>query len=128
MARDIITVFEPEREATNSLAGVVVTPKAVTVANGITIADALENKDNSLQITITASADSKAIFKASDTYPNAIRGDQEYTIKAGINTIILVDISRFENKDKSVNIDFQTGFSGSIYAVAKHSGIRKVSE
>jgi len=129
MARDTITVQEPVLDATKSVASGKITAQAVTVANGIEIENAVENKDNSLQITVINTGAKKAVtFKAGDVYPNACLGDLSIDVDGSATTVFLLhDISRFERKDKSVYVDFETGFTGSIYAVAKHAGIRKLS-
>ena len=127
MARDKVTVLEPVQESTASVEVGVVTKKAVTVANGIEIVDALANKNNSLQITIEntySSADSTLTIKAGDNYPNAMLGDLAVTLeKSKVTVIILEDISRFENRDGSIYLDFSSAFTGNVWAVAKRAGM-----
>ena len=48
MTRDIINVQYPTLDHTESVANIGITVKEVTQANGITIADAFSNKNNSL--------------------------------------------------------------------------------
>ena len=134
MTRDSINVTLPTQDTTKSIEVAAVTKQAVTQANGITIANALDNKNNSLQIYVenttggTTPATSTTTIKAGDAYPNAILGDLNVALGAGKTTAILLeDISRFENKDKSVNIDFASGFTGNIWAVAKRAGIKPTS-
>lgn len=127
MARDKVTVLEPVQESTASVEVGVVTKKAVTVANGIEIVDALANKNNSLQITIEntySSADSTLTIKAGNNYPNAMLGDLAVTLeKSKVTVIILEDISRFENRDGSIYLDFSSAFTGNVWAVAKRAGM-----
>ena len=49
MARDIINVYLPQVEDSQSVASTKVEPQTVTVANGIEIAEVAKNKNNSLQ-------------------------------------------------------------------------------
>ena len=87
MARDSINVLKPVYDNSESVATVKCTKQAVTQANGIKIAKAFENKDNSLFIMIentttvsSAAADSSATIKAGDAYPNSVLGDLTVTL------------------------------------------------
>ena len=125
MARDIVNVQLPVQDATASIEIKAFVKQTVTPANGVTIAKALDNKNNSLVIIIEPTAVGAVTIKAGDAYPNAMLGDLVVTpTKSEVNAILLEDISRFENRDGSVNIDFASGFAGTIYAVAKRAGIR----
>ena len=130
MAISNLTVLEPVLDKTKSVAEVEVTSedKVAASADGIKILNALENKDNSLQITILNSGSAGKVYvEPSDTYPNACLGRQEISVGANATKVFMLhDISHFENKDKSVILTFSTGFSGYVYAVAKHAGIRKL--
>lgn len=131
MARDEITVLNPVLDNSESAGTVKVTKQAVTVANGISIKNAFENKNNTLFIEIEntySSADSTVTIKAGDKYPNKVLGDLSLTITKSANTVIQIqDPSRFENKNGSVNLDFSTGFTGNIYAMAKRAGLKPTS-
>lgn len=130
MTRDIISVNLPDVEPSQSVAYKEVVPFVVNVANGITIEKATENKNNSLSILIenTASAASNVTFVAGDTYPNAMLGDLVIPLKGAAKTVCqLQDLSRFENRDGSINLDFADGFAGNIYVVAKRAGITPVA-
>lgn len=135
MARDSVTVLLPVQDNTQSVEVGDITKKAVTQANGISIADALANKNNSLQIYVEntttsggSSADSAVIIKAGNHYPNKVLGDLTLTLGAGkITAILLEDISRFENKDNTIYLDFASGFTGNVWAVAKRAGIKPVA-
>lgn len=48
--------------------------------------------------------------------------------QSSITVILLEDISRFENRDGSIYIDFGTGFTGNIWAVAKRAGLQRVAQ
>lgn len=127
-----LTVIEPVLDKTKSVAEIEVTSDdkvtnaTANFANGVKIKNALENKDNSLQITVTNSGSAGKVYvEPSDTYPNTCLGRQEINVGANATKVFMLhDISRFENKDKSVILKFTTGFTGSVYAVAKHAGIR----
>lgn len=131
MARDKVEVLLPAQDVTQSVEVGEITKQAVTQANGIYIEDALKNKNNSLQIFVentttvsSAAADSSMTIKAGDHYPNRILGDLTVALtKSKTVAIILDDISRFENKDGSINLDFASGFTGNVWAVAKRAGI-----
>jgi hypothetical protein len=122
MARDLIDVQYPTVDATQSVGAVKVTKTTVTPANGIGIKKAFANKNNTLSICVENNDDAATYitFKAGDAYPNAMLGDLKVDLLAETANVFQVqDISRFENKDGSLNIDFASGFDGTIYAVAK---------
>ena len=122
MTRDIINVQYPTLDHTESVANIGITKTTVVQANGITIADAFSNKNNSLFIVIdsTSSASSLLAVKAGDAYPNSMLGKLAVPVEANSTTMLQIqDASRFENKDGSVNLDFSTDLAGNIYAVAK---------
>lgn len=122
MARDNISVQYPKTDITQSLATVKITKDTVVQGNGITIENVFANKNNSLTICIenTAASEAEITFKAGDSFPNAKLGDLTIAVDASsVNVFQIQDLSRFENKDGSINIDFASGFSGNIFAVAK---------
>ena len=81
-----------------------------------------------IQIENTSVSESKAIFVAGDTYPNSMLGDLEIPLEASTITVCqLQDLSRFENRDGSISLEFPTEFSGNILAVAKRAGITPIS-
>lgn len=127
MTRDIINVQYPTLDHTESIANIGITAAEVNQANGITIADAFSNKNNSLFIVIdNTSTDSLLTVKAGDAYPNSMLGDIVIELPADISAIQLQDLSRFEKADGSIDLDFAEGFTGSIYAIAKWAGVREV--
>lgn len=127
MTRDIINVQYPTLDHTESVANIGITAATVTQANGVTIADAFSNKNNSLFIVINnTSTASLLTVKAGDAYPNSMLGDIVIELPAGISAIQLQDLSRFEKADGSIDLDFATGFTGTIYAIAKWAGVREV--
>ena len=127
MTRDIINVQYPTLDHTESAANICITKQAVTQANGVTIADAFSNKNNSLFIIIeTTSADSLLTVKAGDAYPNSMLGDIVIELPKGTSDIQVQDLSRFEKADGSVDLDFAEGFTGNIFAIAKWAGVRTV--
>ena len=122
MSRDIIKVQYPVLDETQSVCAVGIEKTAVIAENGITVENAFANKNNTLMICVenVADADSTVTFVAGDSYPNSMLGDLETTAVAGaISVFQIQDVSRFENKDGSVNIDFADNFTGNIFAIAK---------
>ena len=126
MTRDIIEVQYPTLDHTESVANIGIESVSVTPANGITVADAFSNKNNSLFIVITndGSTTSLLTVKAGDAYPNSMLGDIVIELPQGISAIQLQDLSRFEKSDGSIDLDFAEDFSGTIFAVAKWAGVR----
>ena len=127
MARDVIQVQYPTLDHTESVANICIETKAVTQANGITIAEAFSNKNNSLFIVIeNTGTDSLLTVKAGDAYPNSMLGDIVIELPDGTSAIQLQDLSRFEKADGSIDLDFAAGFTGKIFAIAKWAGVREV--
>ena len=129
MTRDIILVNLPDIEPSQSIAYKEVIAFEVDATKGITIEKAAENKNNSLSILIENAGDvvSSATFVAGDSYPNAMLGDLEIPLKESTTTVCqLQDLSRFENRDGSIHIDFKSDFVGKICAIAKRAGILPV--
>lgn len=126
MTRDSINVQYPAIENSQSVAGVQLTKTAVDVANGVSISNAFANKNNTLIIIVenTADDDTTVTFKAGDAYPNAMLGDLELEVeKETSNAYQIQDVSRFENKDGTLCLDFGEDFVGYIYAVAKSTAL-----
>lgn len=127
MARDIINVQYPTLDHTESVANIGITATTVNQTNGVTIADAFSNKNNSLFIIIENTAsESLLTVKAGDAYPNSMLGDIVIELPEGVSALQLQDLSRFEKSDGSIDLDFAQGFTGSIYAIAKWAGVREV--
>lgn len=128
MTRDIINVQYPVLDHTESVANIGIKTSTVAQANGITIADAFSNKNNSLFIVINNTDTSSLLtVKAGDAYPNSMLGDIVIELPAGISAIQLQDLSRFEKADGSIDLDFAAGFTGTIYAIAKWAGVREAA-
>jgi hypothetical protein len=126
MSKDTITVQYPALETSQSLAYTKVTKQTVTPANGIKISDAFANKNNSLVICVenTATVNSAVTFNAGGAYPNSELGNLKVPVLAGsVNFFQVEDLSRFEAKDGSISIDFDSTFAGDIFAVAKSAGV-----
>ncbi len=122
MARDIIKVLYPSIEKSLSISSVQIDKSTVTPSNGIEIKSVFSNKNNSLIIIFenTASSDCVITFKAGDAYPNRVLGDLTVPIKqSSLLSVQIQDLARFENQDKSIYIDFDSNFTGFIYAIAK---------
>lgn len=128
MTRDIINVQYPTLDHTESVANICITKKTVIPANGVTVADAFSNKNNSLFLVIENEAEAKSSMtvKAGDAYPNSMLGDISIELPVGTSAIQLQDLSRFEKADGSIDLDFPTAFDGNLYAVAKWAGVRTV--
>ena len=126
MTRDSINVQYPTVENSQSVANKKLTKSTVDVDNGISIAKAFANKNNTLTIFVEneAEADSTVTFVAGDAYPNSMLGDLELEVKEeSAYAFQIQDVSRFENKDGSLCIDFGEDFEGKIYAVAKSTAL-----
>ena len=128
MTRDIIEVQYPTLDHTESVANIGIESVSVVPSNGITLADAFSNKNNSLFIVITNNGSTTSLLtvKAGDAYPNSMLGDIVIEIPQGISAIQLQDLSRFEKSDGSIDLDFAEDFNGTIFAVAKWAGVRTV--
>ena len=127
MARDEITVNLPVQDVTESIETIAVTKQSVTVANGIKVKDAWDNKNNSLVIIIEPTTAAAVTFKAGDAYPNSMLGDLVVTpTNSKPNVYLIDDIARFQTSDGALLIDFGSSFVGTIYAVAKRAGIKPV--
>jgi len=126
MARDEISLQLPVIENTDSAGVLTVVPQTVTVANGITIKGAMECLNNTLFIIInnTASSDISVTLKKGDRYPNSMLGDLNILISgSGITAIQIQDPARFVNWSGAIDVDFGTGFAGTIYAIGKKVGL-----
>lgn len=122
MARDEITIQLPIMETSDSIGIRTITPKSVTVANGIVLKKAMGCMNNTLFIVLsnTASDDSTINFKKGDRYPNTMLGDLTLSIAKSSTTVFQVqDPARFVDINGDINIDFGTGFTGTIYTVGK---------
>ena len=126
MARDEITIQLPTIESSQSVGVEVIATQAVTVANGITLKNAMECMNNTLFIILnnTASADSTITIKKGDKFPNSILGDLTLSVaKSAITVLQIQDPARFINSNGNIDIDFATGFAGTIYAIGKKVGL-----
>lgn len=119
-----ITVVLPVLDASESYEIAEVTP--TNIASEMVIKNALDNKNNSLVIVVTATGAGTITLKAGDAYPNAILGDEPLTIGVGTTVIRLEDISRFEKKNGSVVLT-NTSTTGTIFATAKRAGLKPVT-
>lgn len=119
-----ITVVLPVLDAKESYEIAEVTP--TNIASEMVIKNALDNKNNSLVIVVTATGAGTITLKAGDEYPNAILGDAPISVGVGTTVIRLEDISRFEKRDGSVVLT-NTGTTGTIFATAKRAGLKPVT-
>ncbi len=109
-----IEVILPSLDETQSIEFASFTP--VDIDDEMTITEVLKNKNNSLSIIVIATTAGTLTINAGDNYPNAILGDLDVEVSEGANVIRLQDISRFENRDGSVNLT-NSGAAGTIFAV-----------
>ena len=127
MARDNITIQTPVIDNTESVGVSVITAQAVTVANGITLKNAMECMNKTLFIVLTntsSSADSTVTLKQGNRYPNTMLGDLDVVVAKSATTVLqLQDPSRFVNADGAIDIDFGAGFAGTIWAIGKKVGL-----
>lgn len=125
MARDKINLIEPVLDESKCIAVKEITSNTITQSNGTEITGAFGCKDNSLQITVNNSADAaKKLTIKAGVFDNAVLGDKTISVSSGKTTVILLENpSRFQQKDGAVFIDYETGFTGTIYAVGKHAGL-----
>lgn len=127
MARDKIELNYYKYDKTDRAGSVAVTPQTVTQANGITLKNAFAGKDNSVVLHITnssTSVDSTVTLKAGEKQ-NACLGDLVIPAPKGSEVAIVLnrDMASFEKLDGSIDIDFATGFTGTIYATAEKAGL-----
>jgi len=127
MARDKIQLNYYKYDKTDRAGSVAVTPQTVTQANGITLEHAFAGKDNSVVLHITnssTSTDSTVTIKAGEKQ-NANLGDLIIPAPKNAEVAIVLnrDMASFEKLDGSVDIDFATGFTGTIYATAEKAGL-----
>lgn len=125
MARDKIVLIEPILDETRCVAVKEITAETITQANGTEISGAFGCKDNSLQITVNNSADAaKKLTIKAGVYDNAVLGDKVISIASKKTVVLLIENpSRFQQKDGAIYIDYESGFTGTIYAVGKHAGL-----
>ncbi|MEI7474693.1 MAG: glycoside hydrolase family 30 beta sandwich domain-containing protein [bacterium] len=125
MARDSIGLQYLTYDTSDSVGSVQITKQAVTVANGIVLTGAFDCKDNSLAIIIeNTNAGAQTITVKAGEKQNACLGDSAVPINASsVITLRMRDIARYERKDGSLYLDFSTGFTGNIYAIAEKAGL-----
>ena len=122
MTKDIINVQYPTVENSQSVANAKITKSVVDVENGVSISKAFANKNGTLTVFVENEAEtgSTVTFLAGDAYPNSMLGDLQLEIEqSSVTAFQIQDISRFENKDGSLNMEFGSNFEGNIFAVAK---------
>lgn len=128
MARDEITLIKPEADASASVEVATAEATTVNAGNGICVKKAFDCKNNSLHITVNNTGSTSTItLVAGDKYPNTCLGNLEVAVASGTTVVMVDDMSRFETKDGDLNIDFGSGFTGTIYAVAKRAGLKPVA-
>lgn len=128
MARDTMNLQYFTYDATDSV-GVVNIIKQDITENGIEIKNAFAGKDNSVDILIenTSGTDKEVILKAGEKQ-NALLGDANVPVANGeaIALDLMRDMARYERADGTIHIDFEAGFAGKIYAIARRAGLKPV--
>jgi hypothetical protein len=98
---------------------------ASLVTAGVNVTDAFNTKADSLEIQVYNS-DSSAhdlVIGAGD-YINSVLGERTITVAAGKTlSIVDIDASRHQKSDGSIDIDFTTGFAGTLKVFAKPMNI-----
>lgn len=127
MARDSVKMAETLADTSISVAKAKAEPTTISVSNGATVANFFTVKDNSGFVVVDASAAGNVVFKAGDAYPSQnILGDLSVAVEIGMNVLQIERHGRFENKDGSLNIDFNGDIAGKIYAFGKHAGLAPI--
>jgi len=101
------------------------TPATVDQADGMACANAFFVKNGTTRIVVsnTASSSKNIIFRAGDFATGLASSDYYVLVPAGHTYDILLNMveSRIKRQDGSLNIDFDPGFTGTIYAVGEAS-------
>ena len=129
MTRTEVTLQYPVSDATDTIQTLKPTATTVVQADGVIIKNAFACKDNTLTIVIANTAEAaKDITIKKGVYPNAVLGDITFEVAASSTNLIKIENpSRLEQADGSLLIDFESGFTGSIYATGKRAGLRSIS-
>ena len=129
MTRTSVTLQYPAADSTNSVQTLKPTETSVVQADGVEIKKAFACKDNSLIVVIKNTANaSKNIIIKKGSFPNAVLGDLSVSLTSSSTNLIKIENpSRFEQTDGSLLIDFESGFTGTIYATGKRAGLKPVN-
>lgn len=125
MARTELTITLGELDNSKRVNVAEVTPTNIT-SDGVKLKDAAGAKYESIWLVVASSGAADVTVKAGNAYPNKLLGDKTFEAKSGVTAFQLADYACFLNKDGSVDIDFETGFSGTIYAIGQRAGIKTV--
>jgi hypothetical protein len=125
MARTELTITLGELDDSKSVNVAEVTPTNIT-ADGVKLKDAAGAKYESIWLVVAGASAGDVTIKAGDAYPNNLLGDCTFEAAAGVAPFQIADYARFLNKDGSIDIDFESGFSGTIYAIGQRAGIKTV--
>ena len=126
MTRTSVNVQYPTSDATDTIQTLKPTTTAIVQADGAKINNAFSCKDNTLTIVIANTAESAldVTFKKG-VYPNAVLGDLTFEVAASSTVLVKIENpSRLEQADGSLLVDFETGFTGTIYATGKRAGLK----
>ena len=128
MARTSVNLQYPTSDSTDTIQALKPTETTVVQADGVKIADAFACKDNTLLIVIKNTAEAaKDVTIKKGVYPNSILGDLTFEVAASSTNLIKIENpSRLEQADGSLLIDFESGFTGKIYATGKRAGLKSV--
>jgi len=95
------------------------------VGNGVSVTNAFNTKHDSLRVRVTNTHTSahNMTFKAG-TFINSILGDKAISIPAsGEYDILVSQPDRLQQKDGSLVVEFDAGFTGTFAAIAEGSNI-----
>lgn len=127
MARDKVKVQLPKIDNLTTVAEKELVQTTVTQANGVVIEKPLECMRNTTVIMVTnsdVSNDSTVTFKKGDAYPNSMRGDKTIAVGKGKTVVLMLqDPSQFINREGNIDVDFATGFTGTIAVIGKPTGV-----
>lgn len=121
MARDAVAITAlASGAATATPVGTTITP-----ANGANIAAVGDTNRLVVRVTNTAGAEHTVTFKAGTSNPPAVRkglGDLAIPVAASGDVMVILESARFEKPDGSIDVDYETGFTGKISAVRVPKG------
>lgn len=109
-----------------SATGAILTVNAALVSAGLNVVNAFNVKAGTTLVRVSNSAATamNLIFRAGEFAP-AILGDYTVSVPAGQTSIIRLNKreAQIKNQDGSINVDFQTGFTGTFEVIGEAAHI-----
>ena len=125
MVRDTVQITLSDYDASVSAALAKPTTIAINATNGAVVPGFFQSKDNSAWLLVNATTAGDVVLVEGDAFrTNNILGSLSMPVTVGLNLIQIERHGRFENKDGSLNIDFEGGVAGTITAFAKRAGLK----